>query len=349
METKTCLNDALITSDDDNLIIQREKKFLSIYDSKRDGGLKMINSIVMHSLSLQEKSSPSSIQDADETLKSLSKSYNILKPATIIFGEYDIQKSINITIDNVTTIVTTGNHSNLPANITVLINDKLDEKTLIKLFKTVIQGKTTTLWDLGIFNSFSLDLFEDNNEDSILVACSGRGDIKTSEEVDKLRLLVFQCVKEAIDKLLRDSGYPKDILGYMEDVGVTVEDLVDAGMQLCVGVDKTQELNIKLRKQLLKSLEDLNVISLIMAGIRLEEDYARHRVRGVDVDDDPAYLYSDEVLGLAVANQIAGTKAIFNFKRYDEEKPGIIGILGPILDDIFAGLIAGCMSKIFED
>ena len=205
METKTCLNDALITSDDDNLIIQREKKFLSIYDSKRDGGLKMINSIVMHSLSLQEKSSPSSIQDADETLKSLSKSYNILKPATIIFGEYDIQKSINITIDNVTTIVTTGNHSNLPANITVLINDKLDEKTLIKLFKTVIQGKTTTLWDLGIFNSFSLDLFEDNNEDSILVACSGRGDIKTSEEVDKLRLLVFQCVKEAIDKLLRDS------------------------------------------------------------------------------------------------------------------------------------------------
>ena len=135
----------------------------------------------------------------------------------------------------------------------------------------------------------------------------------------------------------------------MEDVGVTVEDLVDAGMQLCVGVDKTQELNIKLRKQLLKSLEDLNVISLIMAGIRLEEDYARHRVRGVDVDDDPAYLYSDEVLGLAVANQIAGTKAIFNFKRYDEEKPGIIGILGPILDDIFAGLIAGCMSKIFED
>jgi alpha-ribazole phosphatase CobZ len=86
-----------------------------------------------------------------------------------------------------------------------------------------------------------------------------------------------------------------------------------------------------------------------MAGIRLEEDYARHRVRGVDVDDDPAYLYSDEVMGMAVANQIAGTKAIFNFKRYDEEKPGIIGVLGPVLDDVFAGLVAGCMSKIFEE
>jgi phosphatidylglycerophosphatase A len=54
-------------------------------------------------------------------------------------------------------------------------------------------------------------------------------------------------------------------------------------------------------------------------------------------------------MGMSVANQIAGTKAIFNFKRYDEAKPGVIANLGPVLDDIFAGLIAGCMSKIFED
>ncbi|WP_404805312.1 phosphatidylglycerophosphatase A, partial [Methanobrevibacter smithii] len=72
-------------------------------------------------------------------------------------------------------------------------------------------------------------------------------------------------------------------------------------------------------------------------------------IREVDVSDDPAYLYTDEVLGLAISNQIAGTKATFNFKRYDEAKPGIIGGLGPMVDDIFAGLIAGCMSKIFEE
>ncbi len=48
-------------------------------------------------------------------------------------------------------------------------------------------------------------------------------------------------------------------------------------------------------------------------------------------------------------HQIAGTKAIFNFKRYDEEKPGVIGKLGPVLDDVFAGLVADCMSKIFEE
>ena len=96
-------------------------------------------------------------------------------------------------------------------------------------------------------------------------------------------------------------------------------------------------------------MEDINVVVLIVAGIRVEDDLRNHRIQGVDVDDDPAYLYSDEVLGMAIANQIAGTKAIFNFKRYDEAKPGVIGTLGPMLDDVFAGLVAGCMSKLFEE
>ena len=138
-------------------------------------------------------------------------------------------------------------------------------------------------------------------------------------------------------------------MDFINDLGIKIDDLVEAGMELLVGVEVSEEIRIKLHNQILKSLEDLNVVSFIIAGIRLEEDYEKHRVKGVNVDDDPAYLYSDEVMGINVANQIAGTKAIFNFKRYDEEKPGVIANLGPVLDDIFAGLIAGCMSKIFED
>ena len=169
---------------------------------------------------------------------------------------------------------------------------------------------------------------------------------------DELYMLTDKMSNNLLEKPLRNplrhSGFPKDVLNYMKDVGVEVDDLVDAGMELVVGVEKTQEIRHKLKQQIYHSLEDLNVVSFIIAGIRLEEDYEKHRVNGVDVEDDPAYLYSDEVFGMSVANQIAGTKAIFNFKRYDEAKPGIINKLGPVLDDIFAGLIAGCMSKVFE-
>ena len=139
------------------------------------------------------------------------------------------------------------------------------------------------------------------------------------------------------------------IYSLMSEVGVEVPQLVEAGLELLEGVERTDKLEIFLEKQIRKSLEDINVVVLIVAGIRVEDDLANGRIQGVDVDDDPAYLYSDEVLGMAIANQIGGTKAIFNFKRYDEAKPGVIGTLGPMLDDVFAGLVAGCMSKLFEE
>lgn len=310
MESKTCLNDAPLIFKDDTIIIERENGFLSLGTTETGGCHGIVKSIVIH------------------------RSENI-------------QKVANVTFDKVTTIALFDD--DLKADITVLVDKKLDESGILTLFKAAADAKTAALWDSGVINGFSYDLFDSGNYDSILVACTGQGDCLAREELDELRLMAGSSVREATNRVLKKLGYPKDVLGYMGDVGVTVEDLVDAGMQLCVGVDETPELKDKLRKQLLKSLEDLNVVSLIIAAIRLEEDYTKHRVRGIDVDDDPAYLYSDEVMGMAVANQIAGTKAIFNFKRYDEEKPGIIGVLGPVLDDIFAGLVAGCMSKIFEE
>ncbi|BDZ66779.1 phosphatidylglycerophosphatase A [Methanobacterium ferruginis] len=148
---------------------------------------------------------------------------------------------------------------------------------------------------------------------------------------------------------MKDEDLSRSIYEFMSEVGVEVPQLVDAGLELLAGVEKTKKLELSLETQMKKALEDINVVVLIVAGIRVEEDLQNHRIEGVDVDDDPAYLYCDEVLGMAIANQIAGTKAIFNFKRYDEAKPGIIGTLGPMLDDVFAGLVAGCMSKIFEE
>ena len=161
--------------------------------------------------------------------------------------------------------------------------------------------------------------------------------------------LIRKCVEKASSSLLGDLGYPLSITQILSASGVEIDDLTAAGAELLVGVDDSPEIRSRIKTELEKALGDVNVVSMVLAGIRVDEDYQHHRVRGVDVDDDPAYLYADEVLGMAIANQIAGTKAIFNFKRYDEKKPGIISKLGPMLDDVCAGLVAGCMSKIFEE
>ncbi|MDP3484868.1 MAG: alpha-ribazole phosphatase CobZ [Methanobacteriaceae archaeon] len=231
-------------------------------------------------------------------------------------------------------------------DIILIIDQPLSSENLLLCFKTALEAKNFVLENLGIPLNIRNKLRSDN---SIIVA-STISDIP-NENVVMTELLksMNSFVTESCTSALEESGFSLGILDYIYEQGINIDDMVEAGMELCVGVEVHQALKDKLKKQILKSLEDLNVIALLMAAFQVEETFQNHRVSEVNVDDDPAYLYTDEVLGIAISNQIAGTKATFNFKRYDEEKPGIISTLGPMVDDIIAGLIAGCMSKIFEE
>ncbi len=355
MDTKICIDDANLLIYSDAFIIQRNKEFLVFGNSIDNNGFFKVKTIINHFSEDNNEIAP----NQKEYIHKFLKNKEIFDPAAIMLTNAKIEQSAIKTLDYVTAVVSADildiygageinstDHKNRGSiNTILLINKNLSQDLLIKSYSWTIEAKVAALWDLDV-RSPKDDLATGNVYDSLIVACTGESD----EYVDEMELRTFigKCVRGATKKAILDSGFSKSVLDFIEGIGIKIEDLVEAGMELCVGVEKSEELYEKLHRQILKSLDDLNVVSFIIAGIRLEEDYKKHRVAGVNVDDDPAYLYSDEVFGMSVANQIAGTKAIFNFKRYDEEKPGIIGELGPVLDDIFAGLIAGCMSKIFE-
>lgn len=247
----------------------------------------------------------------------------------------------------------------------IYINKTLSPKILLKIFKEAVRTKVEFFESLNlplhiknilnkndflaILVNVPQDTFEEENifEDSVDIVNNDYEDdnFDFNEFINSINEKLIISLEDSVEKL----GLSFGILDYLVSEGILIGDLVDAGMELVEGVEVTDEIKLKMEKQILKSLEDINVIALLMAAIRTEDDFSKGRLREVDVSTDPAYLYSDEVLGLAISNQIAGTKAIFNFKRYDEAKPGIIYGLGPMVDDIFAGLIAGCMSKIFEE
>ena len=247
----------------------------------------------------------------------------------------------------------------------VYINKTLSPKMLLKIYKELIKVKVKFFESLrlplhisNILNNNDFlavlanvpeETFEEENiyEDSVDIVNNQYEDdeLNFEEFILEISENLEICLEDCLEKLGLNFG----ILDYLVSEGILIEDLVDAGMELVVGIEPTEELRKKLADQIIKSLSDINVIALLMAAIRTEDDLTNGRLREIDVSDDPAYLYTDEVLGLAISNQIAGTKATFNFKRYDEAKPGIISGLGPMVDDIFAGLIAGCMSKIFEE
>jgi len=356
MNSNICIKDVLFSMKDNYIIIQREKGLFSISNSNNNG-FSNIKTIIMHSISENDKPI---YGNPDECMNKFLENENLPVTSTITLTSADIKHHSIETMDYVTTIISAHNsclygagetcdkkESNAGSiNIILMINKNLNYKSLMKAYSKALEAKISSLWDLDL-RSGSWDLAAGNNNDTLIAACTGM----SNEEVDndELQYLVGKCVRHALKNAILKSGFSRNIPDFIEGVGIKIDDLVDAGMELCIGVEVSEELRDKLRMQILKSLEDLNVASFIIAGIRLEEDYIKHRVEGINVDDDPAYLYSDEVFGMSIANQIAGTKAVFNFKRYDEEKPGIISKLGPVLDDVFAGLVAGCMSKIFEE
>ena len=65
-----------------------------------------------------------------------------------------------------------------------------------------------------------------------------------------------------------------------------------------------------------------------------------------EYEKDPVHLIADELLGIQIAQYIAGSRALFEFERFDKKKPGILKRLPPIMDDVIGGLIAGVLVKV---
>lgn len=235
----------------------------------------------------------------------------------------------------------------------IYIDRTISPKDLLKIFKLVASAKAKALAEMNLplhirnilnENDFLAVLgnVPESNADSLDINNAEYDDI----DFDELKIRISDAVEISLEDAFEKLGLNFGILDYLVSEGILIGDLVEAGLEL-VDDDITQNLKDRMESQILRSLADINVIALLMAAMRAEQDLTANNIREMENNDkDP--LLVGEVLGLAVSNQIGGTKAVFNFKRYAEAKPGIIYGLPPILDDIFAGLIAGCISRIFE-
>jgi alpha-ribazole phosphatase CobZ len=142
------------------------------------------------------------------------------------------------------------------------------------------------------------------------------------------------------------------LLDYLEKKGITLNDLVDTALELFVphpGLETEAAATEMLRQEFLDALSDVNVSTLEVACFRAQEDAEKGLIPGLSKErflGRPG-LIADELLGLAVANYLAGVKGIFEFTRFDQAKPGILKKLGPITNDAVGGLVAGVSSNVY--
>ncbi|KUG20498.1 MAG: phosphatidylglycerophosphatase A [Methanomicrobiaceae archaeon] len=140
-----------------------------------------------------------------------------------------------------------------------------------------------------------------------------------------------------------------EIESRLQAKGVRREAIVSAAMELYVSHGmETEDAAVWLHEKIGRAMQDPNVSSLLLGAILLEDELYWKR-KDSEIAEDPVFLLSDEIIGMAIAEVIGGTYARFEFTRYDQKKPGILKELGPFLDDAVAGLIAGCTSRLYSE
>ncbi|MDR1404125.1 MAG: bifunctional adenosylcobinamide hydrolase/alpha-ribazole phosphatase CbiS [Candidatus Methanoplasma sp.] len=166
-----------------------------------------------------------------------------------------------------------------------------------------------------------------------------------------------RSVKAAVISSLVKRGdlpFMGTFLDILKKRGITAEDMWGAALELYLPNPDWDTGDVKKRFEAKLDLlsADINVSSLIQGAVALEDLGDRDCIcampRGMFAED-PVHLIADEIIGMQIAQYIAGTRGIFEFHRFDRHKPGIISRLGPFADDMLCGLIGGIMSSVYTD
>jgi alpha-ribazole phosphatase CobZ len=143
------------------------------------------------------------------------------------------------------------------------------------------------------------------------------------------------------------------LLKYLEDRGITLQDLIDTALEFYVphpGVETKAKATKILTEEFFDALSDVNVATLEVAAFQTQQEAEAGRIPGLTKErfQGRPGLVADEMIGMAIADYLAGTKGIFEFTRFDQAKPGILKRLGALSNDAIGGLVAGVSSNMYS-
>ena len=142
------------------------------------------------------------------------------------------------------------------------------------------------------------------------------------------------------------------LLTYLESHGITLKDLIETALEFYVphpGVETKEKAAKMLTEEFLDAMRDVNVATLEVAAFLTQKEAEAGRIPGLTLErfQGRPGLVADELIGLAIADYIAGARGVFEFTRFDQAKPGILKKLGALSNDAIGGLVAGVSSNMY--
>lgn len=235
-------------------------------------------------------------------------------------------------------------------NIFAILNSPLKPSGLVNAVMTATEAKAAALLGLGIEATGT-------TTDAIAIGTPIDDGSKYAGTATHAGIALSKAVIKGVrESLMRTNGIfkPKNAIEILREWGITPKDLWDTALSLYIPAPwwKLGEIKRIFMEKLEKIADDVNISALVLAASMLEKAGRTNMIYGLNRENflsDPVYLLADEMIGLIIAEYIAGIKGIFEYERYDREKPKIISKLGPFLDDVVASIIGGIMSRIYSE
>ncbi len=142
------------------------------------------------------------------------------------------------------------------------------------------------------------------------------------------------------------------LLEFLEQKGISLQSLINCALEMYVphpGIETKEKATEMLREEFLDVLNDVNIAILETAAFHAQEDAEKGLIPGLTQErfkGRPGPV-ADEILGIAIATYIAGTRGVFEYVRFDQAKPGILKKLGSITNDAIGALVAGVSSNVY--
>ena len=142
------------------------------------------------------------------------------------------------------------------------------------------------------------------------------------------------------------------LLTYLEDRGISLQSLIESALEMFVphpGIETQRKATELLTEEFLDILKDVNVSTLVVAAFHAQEEAENGRIPGLSKErflGRPG-LVADELIGIAIATYIGGSKGMFEFVRFDQAKPGILKKLPPLTNDAIGAIVAGASSNVY--
>jgi len=143
------------------------------------------------------------------------------------------------------------------------------------------------------------------------------------------------------------------LIEFLEKHDITLQNLIDCALEMYVphpGIETLEKATAMLTEEFLDVLNDVNIAILETAAFHAQEDAEKGLIPGLTQErfrGRPGPV-ADEILGLAIATYIGGTRGVFEYVRFDQAKPGILKKLGSITNDAIGALVAGVSSNVYS-